>query len=306
MLKIVKHLNSFSQRRTQTHLRRSLVRHFTSCHSNDSKYLEFVDELSTYKSGEVILKQNNTDGISEVILDNPTSMNAISGSMAVQLNDIIDQLKLWDNGKVVLFRGSNDQFCTGGDLKNFMSKIETSDKGAMMCRYMQELMLKFQQLPFINVAVLQGKTFGGGAEFAVACDIRLMEENAVLGFVQARMGLTTGFGGGRNLVKLLGYQNAMRMLISNRILNAQQALQVGLVDAVIPNEEGTYEGCKRWLDNEHLIDIDASLIQSIKSMTLAASRSPCEESLVFERETFRKFWKGRLHEEAMSNNVKHR
>lgn len=51
------------------------------------------------------------------------------------------------------------------------------------------------------------------------------------------MGLTTGFGGGRNLVQLLGYQKAMRMLISNRILNAQQALQVGLVDAVIENGE---------------------------------------------------------------------
>ena len=137
---------------------------FLRSFNSKTDFEKFKEELGTYASGEITLSKENDSGVAQITLNNPSAKNAISGSMAVQFNEVITTLEKWNEGRVVILSGSKNQFCSGGDLKNFMSRLVTPQKGAMMCQYMQQLMLRFSALPYLNVALIQGNTLGGGAE----------------------------------------------------------------------------------------------------------------------------------------------
>lgn len=137
---------------------------FSRSFNSKTEFEKFKEELATYASGEITLSKENDSGVAQIILDNPSAKNAISGSMAIQFNEVITRLEKWNEGRVVILSGSKNQFCSGGDLKNFMSRLDTPQKGVMMCQYMQTLMLRFSALPYLNVAMIQGSTLGGGAE----------------------------------------------------------------------------------------------------------------------------------------------
>ena len=83
----------------------------------------------------------------------------------------------------------------------------------------------------ITVALVRGHAIGGGAELATACDFRLMEADARIGFVQSTMGVAPGWGGGTRLVRLLGRKKALELMISARVLPAVEAVAEGLADA---------------------------------------------------------------------------
>jgi len=116
------------------------------------------------------------------------------------------------------------------------------------------------------VAAIEGQALGGGAEILTACDMRLMTKSAKIGFVNILMGVSTGWSGGTRLTHLLGYTNALDLLASGRVVSAEEALQLGLVNHVfdgITSTDQFIEDTIRWL-KEYII-CDSFCIKELRS-----------------------------------------
>ena len=182
-----------------------------------------------------------------------------------------------------------------------------SDAGKKMNLVMQHNLYRLQSLPIVTVAVIEGKAIGGGAEFCTACDYRLISESAEIGFVQIKMGITTGFGGGTRLVHLLGPGQALNLLVSGRRLSAQECLSLNLVSDVIKSSshEETIEKSISWVQ-QIIRSSEAEPIQAAKRIVTAASTLPFAAALESEMNIFTSIWGQGAHKAAMQANVKHK
>ena len=109
----------------------------------------------------------------------------LPGSMMVELADHVTELSQWQEGKGLILRGAENTFCSGGDLTT-VSAILNSQDGDRMAQFMHDTLTRLHNLPLVSVALVQGMALGGGAEMAVACDVRVMTDSARVGFVQVR------------------------------------------------------------------------------------------------------------------------
>lgn len=150
---------------------------FSTYNPTDRKYPpdimeKFLDRLSKYGGGEILLEKDNSSGVAVVTIENYKRKNALTGHMMVALKGVVNELEAWEQGKAVILRGYGDTFCSGGDLSAVMKEIGTPEEGRMMCEYMQETLTRFMELPLISVAALNGKSLGGGAEVRFLCFVR--------------------------------------------------------------------------------------------------------------------------------------
>ena len=174
-----------------------------------------------------------------ITLDHASHRNALTGSMMIDFSKIIETLeKNSDSFQFLILRGKNDCFSSGADfsLAGGPPKI-----GPAMSALMTDTCRRLQALPCISIAYLEKGAIGGGAELATATDFRIGHKTSFLQFVQSRMGLTPGWGGGSRLVQLIGRQQALKLFLSANKVNAQEALQLGMIDHVVQNEEQAVE-----------------------------------------------------------------
>lgn len=111
----------------------------------------------------------------------------------VDFRRCVEALEAWEDGKGVLLCGMGESFCGGGDL-DFARKCNTELDAYCMSNLMQDVLNRLRKLPLLTVALIQGPVIGGGAEITIFCDHVLAVENTKLGFVHARMGITTAWG----------------------------------------------------------------------------------------------------------------
>ena len=153
----------------------------TLCHSSSRQLYtgskESIDSikqfLKPYKSGTVDLEKKE-NGIAHIVLNNPERRNAFSGSMMVDLYEIVEELESWTVGRGLILRGADNKskvFCSGGDLKT-VHHIKTPEAGFMMSLLMSEATDRLARLPLVSVCLLQGPAVGGGAELTTATDYR--------------------------------------------------------------------------------------------------------------------------------------
>ena len=129
------------------------------------EFYKFVRNLPPENNiGSISLSKNEETHTAVVCIENLTFMNAMTGKMMLDFEEITEDLSKWKNGKAVFLIGKNNQFCSGGDLKNFMNHLKTPELGALMACYMHGVMRKFSSLTLSTVAVIEGQTLGGGAE----------------------------------------------------------------------------------------------------------------------------------------------
>lgn len=223
----------------------------------------------------------------------------------VELRDIVRELETWTAGKAVLLHGAAGVFCSGGDLKTTMGKLDDNVKGGKMCAFMQATLNRLYNLPLVSAALVQGNALGGGAEMATACDFRIMSQSAKIGWVQGRMGLTTGWGGGARLVQLVGRTHALDLLASSQILTAEQALSLGLANVLVTDDaEDSITESKAWLLKK--VQGSPEIVQSAKKVVLNGLEGVNERTMEREREIFRSVWQGPAHVQALQNRVKHK
>lgn len=173
------------------------------------------------------------DGLAVIIIDRPEARNAIAPETMEQLDAALDGA---EGATALVVKGAGDRaFVSGGDLKQ-LAALRTEADAAAMARRMRAVCDRIAAFSGVTVAVLNGHALGGGAEFAVAADIRLAAADIKIGFNQVALEIMPAWGGAERLVELVGYSKALLLAGTGTILPAAEAERVGLVDRVLPRE----------------------------------------------------------------------
>lgn len=223
--------------------------------------------------------------------------------MMAEFEKVTQRLEQWSSGKAVILSGHGGDFCTGVDL-DLVRNILHSEGGQKMSSYLHDLLTQFSNLPLISVAVIPGIAVGGGAELTTACDFRLMTPCAKIGFVQIKMGVVTGFGGGTRLTRIVGRSQALRMLCSGKVYRAEESKAMGLADDILSGKGDSVEESKDWIKDN--FPHNTEMTRQMKKIIIGASQLDSRCSLQNERDIFVSTWGQSLHVDAMNSNIKHR
>jgi enoyl-CoA hydratase len=173
------------------------------------------------------------DGLAVVTIDRPHARNAISLETMDQLEKALDGA---EGAAALVLTGAGDRaFVSGGDLKE-LSALRTESEASAMAFRMRSICDRIAGFPVPTVAALNGHALGGGAEFAVAADIRLAADDIRIGFNQVTLEIMPAWGGAERLVTLVGYSKALLLAGTGTVLDAAEAERIGLVDRVLPRE----------------------------------------------------------------------
>jgi enoyl-CoA hydratase len=174
------------------------------------------------------------DGVLHVTLSRPEKRNALSNALIAAIRATFFEWSERDDVSVAVLTGAGDKaFASGGDLKELESLRGEADAVAFAARTRAALDT-IRRFPVPVVAVLNGDALGGGAELAMACDLRIALAHARIGFLQAKLNIATAWGGGTDLFNIVGPSRALRLLATAEVLGAADAQRQGLVDAVTP------------------------------------------------------------------------
>lgn len=182
--------------------------------------------------------------VATVIINRPAQRNAISFAMWGQLTDLLRELDGDRGVRCVVIAGAGDEaFSAGADISDFEKYRSDSVKGRAYNRAVDGLLETVGEMGTPVISMIRGFAAGGGCELAVATDLRIAAEGSRLGIPVARLGITIGHREMYGLVNLVGKGNALYILLSGRLLDAAEALRIGLVNQVVPPEkleEATY------------------------------------------------------------------
>jgi len=193
-------------------------------------------------------------GLAVITINRPNARNAIAPQTMDQLGQAIVGAK---GALCLVIRGEGDKaFVSGGDLKE-LSALRTEEQAAAMAWRMRSLCDELANFPAPVVAALNGHAFGGGAEVAVAADIRVAADDIKIGFNQVSLEIMPAWGGAERLAALVGRGRALMLAGTGAVLTADQAEKVGLVDRVLPRAtfETEWRSLARALANRPAGDI---------------------------------------------------
>lgn len=185
------------------------------------------------------LVQLSMDGpIATILLNRAEKLNALNREMLAALEAYADKLDRSRDVRVVLVTGTGKAFCVGADIFEW-SNLPPLEMGRRWIRDGHRIFARYEQLPQPVIAVLNGYTFGGGLELALAADLRLAAAGVQLSFPEVKLGIIPGWGGSQRLPRLIGASRAKQMIFSGERVVAEQAEQWGLVNEVVPADELT-------------------------------------------------------------------
>jgi enoyl-CoA hydratase len=202
-------------------------------------------------------------GVAVVTIDRPSARNAIGLATMDELEGALDAAS--EGASALVLRGGGDRaFVSGGDLKE-LAGIRTREEAVAMAVRMRRLCDRIATFPAPVVAALNGHALGGGAEVAVAADIRVAADDIRIGFNQADLAIMPAWGGAERLAGLVGRAQALLLVTTGERLGTAEAHRIGLIDRVYPRPE--FEESWRALARR----IAASPARPIKSMIAQAA-----------------------------------
>ena len=215
-------------------------------------------------------------------LNRPESRNAISESLMDELANAVSHAGEPDPGTVLVLRGSGGWFASGGDLREF----ETFDgpRAGQMLERMRAVLNAVEEFSGPTVAVLDGPAIGGGAELALAFDLRVASSPAWLRYPEAHLGVTTGWQGAERLRRLVGYSHAADLLLTGRKVSSTEALGMGLVNRVWEPDE--FEGELHAL----LRSLHRASLAGVETKRLLRAGLPELTGADVERRAFERLW----------------
>ncbi len=176
-------------------------------------------------------------GVLRVTINRAEKRNALSRAVLDELRQTFEAHALDDTLRVaVLTAAGSASFAAGGDLRDLAS-VRTREDAAAMSVQARTALDAVRRFPVPVVAALNGVALGGGSELSVACDLRIAAAHAGIGFVQGQLNISTAWGGGIDLMRLLGPARALAVLGRGEVLGAPQAAALGLIDAVAAPDE---------------------------------------------------------------------
>jgi len=197
-----------------------------------------------YKS---LLIEVDNQGISLLTINRPEKMNALNSSLLGEIDRAFAEFKTNPEVKGVIITGAGEKaFAAGADIKELESLNKVSGKDISMKG--QHVFEKIEAFSKPVIAFVNGYAFGGGAELAMACHLRIATSNAVFGLPEVSLGLIPGYGGTQRLVRLIGRGKAMELILTGSKLKAAEAQSLGLVNHVV-NEKNDIGEVKKIMTN---------------------------------------------------------
>jgi enoyl-CoA hydratase len=176
------------------------------------------------------------NGIFTITINRPDKLNALNAAVMNDLELAMQEVGVNVDIKSVIITGSGQKgFVAGADITEFQGL--TSGEGMDLARKGQNVFFMIENSPKPVVAAVNGFALGGGCELAMACHFRIASENAKFGQPEVNLGLIPGYGGTQRLVQLIGKGRALELLMTGNMVDAQTALQYGLVNYVVPQTE---------------------------------------------------------------------
>jgi enoyl-CoA hydratase/carnithine racemase len=175
-----------------------------------------------------------SDGVATIRIDRP-KLNPLNEMVADEIGDAVDALQADSNTGAVVVWGGERVFAAGADIKEMAAQDATQ-----MFRYIgrfQDVFTRLERLSQVTVAAINGYALGGGCELALACDLRVCAFDAKLGQPEIALGVMPGAGGTQRLPRLVGVGRAKDLILSGRMVGAEEALAIGLVGEVVAPEE---------------------------------------------------------------------
>lgn len=171
-----------------------------------------------------------------IIINRPDKLNALNSTVLTELNHVIDEVQTNTNIKSAIVTASgNKAFVAGADIAEFSNLTE--ETATALAQKGQSIFFKIENSGKPIIACVNGFALGGGCELAMACHFRIASTNAKFGQPEVNLGLMPGYGGTQRLTQLIGKGRAIELLISAQIIDANTALQYGLVNKVVLPEE---------------------------------------------------------------------
>ena len=175
------------------------------------------------------------DNVAIVTINRPEALNALNSQVLDDLAATFDAIDTNVVRAVVLTGAGEKSFVAGADIGE-MSTL-TKAEGEAFGKKGNDIFRKIEQFPVPVIAAVNGFALGGGCEISMSCDIRICSENAMFGQPEVGLGITPGFGGTQRLARLIGAGMAKQLIYTARNIKADEALRIGLVNAVYPQEE---------------------------------------------------------------------
>jgi enoyl-CoA hydratase len=186
-------------------------------------------------------------GLLRITVNRPEKRNPLSRAVLARLREVFDAQRGNDALVLALICGAGDSsFAAGGDLRD-LEAVRSEEQARALFDLGNGAFQAIRSFPVPVVAALNGLALGGGAELAVACDVRIAAAQARIGFVQGRLNISTAWGGGSDLMAILGPARGLELLCSARVLSAAEAQAAGLVEAVAAEGEPFAAFVERYL-----------------------------------------------------------
>jgi len=180
------------------------------------------------------LRLEVVSGVATLYIDRPQARNALALQTMDELDESLETVRT-ERARVLVIRGAGDKaFCAGGDIKE-LEKLRSAEEAAAMAHRMRAILDRVPQLAIPVIAGLNGDALGGGAELAIACDFRIAAAHSRIGFPQVSLGLMPAWGASERLASLVGRGRALSILLIGRAMTAAEALQLGLVEIMVPS-----------------------------------------------------------------------
>lgn len=180
------------------------------------------------------LKINTADAICTLAISAPKSLNALNSTILKELDDFLSHIDA--DVRVLIITGDGDKsFVAGADISEMQNLNEA--EGYEFGRLGAQVFRKIETLPIPVIAAVNGFALGGGCELALSCDIRIASNKARFGQPEVGLGIIPGFSGTYRLAKIVGMGYAKEMIYSGRAIKADEALRIGLVNAIYEPEQ---------------------------------------------------------------------
>lgn len=227
--------------------------------------------------------ENERQGIAVATMKRIAAKNALSKSFIQQFDDGINRVKREMSVNVMILRSAVPSvFCAGADLKERL-EMHVDHIGPMVSA-LRDLSLQISSLPFPTIAALDGLAVGGGFEFALSCDIRVAATNANVGLVETKLAIIPGAGGTQRLSRLVGPSVAKDLIFTARILSAEEAYKLGMVNRLVEQDVGKQAAYQASLTMAEQINANAPIaLRMAKQAIDKGLEASLEEGLFLEK-----------------------
>ena len=233
-------------------------------------------------------------------LNRPQALNALSPALIKDLGQVLDIFEKDPNIRAMVITGSDKAFAAGADIK-VMQNFSYMD--TYISNYISDGWERVAQCRKPLIAAVAGFALGGGCEMAMMCDFILAADNAKFGQPEIKLGVIPGAGGTQRLTRFVGKSKAMEMVLTGRMMDAQEAERSGLVSRIVPLADLVEEAVKV---AQQIADLSMPIVMMAKESVNRSYETSLAEGILFERRVFHSAFATEDQKEGMAAFVEKR